>query len=576
MELIRNRKLIDRKFREFFFPTVLNMMSASLSFIVDEIIVSSLLGTTCLAAVHACVPISQLISTFGALFGLGAASCISVALGRRETERANRLYTAMLMLVIGTGVLFAVLQAIFMNSIARVLISDASATEYVTAYYRNLVWGTPIMLFLTALCHLMRAEGCVKITSIAVISANLLNLVFDVIFIHFFNMGIGGASLATVLANIIGLGLSMFYLLTKRRTVKFRLKGAVREIPMILKTGVSTALGVGLVAIKIMFINNLVSRLQGATGVAAFSVCTNCLMFMSMFISGSAQTMVPILGVYYGERDFTGARIAVRRARIVLAICVAVGLILLEAASNLIASLFGMHDEAVRALVIRAVRIFAFSLAGTALNFLLLYFYMAVEKRWLSTVISVVNGLAAIVPCALLLSMIWGIDGVWTAFSAAELFTLLAVLILEKGRLFRIENVRRKQEPSKELPKELLQLSADRSTVSQAVEQIHKSLLGGGADEKKAMFVAIAAEEIMVNSIEHSAGKTVRFDVIVRASGNDLLLSVTDDGSPFDPLVYHCEQPEPYATDHIGMIRSVAASVDYKRLIGLNKTYIRL
>ena len=125
-----------------------------------------------------------------------------------------------------------------------------------------------------------------------------------------------------------------------------------------------------------------------------------------------------------------------------------------------------MHDEAVRALVIRAVRIFAFSLAGTALNFLLLYFYMAVEKRWLSTVISVVNGLAAIVPCALLLSMIWGIDGVWTAFSAAELFTLLAVLILEKGRLFRIENVRRKQEPSKELPKELLQLSINRCSAA--------------------------------------------------------------------------------------------------------------
>ena len=90
------------------------------------------------------------------------------------------------------------------------------------------------------------------------------------------------------------------------------------------------------------------------------------------------------------------------------------------------------------------------------------------------------------------------------------------------------------------------------------------------------MFVTIAAEEIMVNSIEHSAGKTVHFDVIIRASGDDLLLSVTDDGSPFDPLVYHCEQPEPYVTDHIGMIRSVAASVDYKRLIGLNKTFIRL
>ena len=576
MELIRNRKLIDRKFREFFFPTVLNMMSASLSFIVDEIIVGSLLGATCLAAVHACVPISQLISTFGALFGLGAASSISVALGRRETERANRLFTAMLILTVCSGVLFAVLQAVFMNGLSRILLSDASAEGYIAAYYRNLVWGTPFMLFLTVLCHLMRAEGCAKLTSVAVVSTNALNLVFDIIFIRVFNMGISGASLVTVLANIVGLLLSMIYVLGKRRTVRIRFKGAIGEIPLILKTGISTALGVGLIAIKIMFINNLVSRLQGAAGVAAFSVCTNCLMFISMFISGSSQTMVPILGVYYGERDFTGARIAVRRARIVLAICVAAGLILLEAAPGMIASLFGMHDETIRVLVVHAVRIFSFSLIGTALNFLLMYFYMAVEKRWLSTIISVMNGLAAIVPCALLLSMLMGIDGVWLSFSAAEIITLLVVLILEKGKLFRIENVRSKKESPKELPQELLQFSADRSTVLQASEQMQKTLIKCGVDEKKAVFTAIAVEEIMMNSIEHSAAKTVRFDVIIRAAANDLLLSVTDDGNPFDPLVYHCERQEPYVTDHIGMIRSVAASVDYKRLIGLNKTYIRL
>lgn len=81
MELIRNSKIIDKKYKEFFIPTILTAMSSSLILMADSIFVGNMLGANELAAVNCCIPIQQVFLTVSELLGLGGSTAISVATG---------------------------------------------------------------------------------------------------------------------------------------------------------------------------------------------------------------------------------------------------------------------------------------------------------------------------------------------------------------------------------------------------------------------------------------------------------------------------------------------------------------
>ena len=197
----------------------------------------------------------------------------------------------------------------------------------------------------------------------------------------------------------------------------------------------------------------------------------------------------------------------------------------------------------------------------------MLYFYKTVEKRWLATLISVLEGLAVILPCAWALSRLMGLTGVWLAFIATELVTMGVVFCVERGRLFAC--------PKWE-DRELLSLSADESEIQKAAEAVQAELLAQGMDGRTALIIAIAAEEIMENSREYNGARPIRYDVLLRALDGGWMLCVTDSGAAFDPTIYtrQEEASDRYAIDHIRMLRAISRQVDYHRVIGLNKTCV--
>ena len=96
----RSGILVKQKFREYLLPTVLTSMAISMASVVDGIIVGSLLGDTALAAIGLSSPIIFCINLIYMLFAIGGLTCASIALGKRDTRRANRIFT----LSIGGGI----------------------------------------------------------------------------------------------------------------------------------------------------------------------------------------------------------------------------------------------------------------------------------------------------------------------------------------------------------------------------------------------------------------------------------------------------------------------------------------
>ncbi|BHH86233.1 MATE family efflux transporter [Desulforhopalus sp. 52FAK] len=430
----RNSALLDSKYWEFFVPTILMAMTLTMSIVVDSIIVGNMLGADALAAVNLVMPLIMSYNTVAVCLGLGAATLISIAKGRRDPDYANSVFTTVLFFLALISLLLLACQVTFIDQINQLLTREPSLRPLVKSYVHVLMYGTPLIVIVPGLAYCLRVDGQVKLASTVLIVANLVNLALDLVYMGPFNMGIAGSSLATVSGYFIGALCLLPYVFSKTRTLHFvpgaltHMSELLSQLGTIVKTGFPAAMGSILITFKILSINHIVLAVADKSGMVAFSVCISCLSFVSMFISGAAQAMTPIVGVLYGEKDYTGVRFIVRRAFITLMIASIAATLLLEIFPAQILEIFGVRDTADIALGIPAIRIFSLSLIGTSTTFLSMYYYMTIGRTKLSTAIAIVQG-AAVVPIALVLSSVMNISGVWIAFSLAEIVTILMIVV---------------------------------------------------------------------------------------------------------------------------------------------------
>ena len=92
LALSKSSALVTRKFREFFWPTVLATMAMQLGAILDSIIVGNLIGADAMAGVGVCMPLNQILAAVSFLLTVGAGSMIAVAAGARQQDEANRIF----------------------------------------------------------------------------------------------------------------------------------------------------------------------------------------------------------------------------------------------------------------------------------------------------------------------------------------------------------------------------------------------------------------------------------------------------------------------------------------------------
>ncbi len=429
----RTSALLDSKYWEFFVPTILMAMTLTMSIVVDSIIVGNMLGADALAAVNLVMPLIMTYNTVAVCLGLGAATLISIAKGRRDPDYVNTVFTTVLFFLALIGLFLLVCQVTFIDEINQLLTREPSLRPLVKSYVHVLMYGTPLIIIVPGLSYCLRVDGQVKLAATVLIVSNLANLALDLVYMGPFNMGIAGSSLATVSGYLIGALCLLPYVFSKTRTLHFvpaaltHMFELLSQLGTIVKTGFPAAMGSILITFKILCINHIVLAVADKSGMVAFSVCISCLSFVSMFISGAAQAMTPIVGVLYGGKDFLGVRFVVRRAFITLMIASIAATLLLEIFPAQILEIFGVRHTTDIVLGIPAIRIFSLSLVGTSTTFLSMYYYMTIGRTKLSTAIAIVQG-AAVVPIALALSTVMDISGVWIAFSLAEVVTLLMIV----------------------------------------------------------------------------------------------------------------------------------------------------
>lgn len=581
--LKRNPVTINRKYTEYFLPTVLTAMATNIAMIVDSIIAGNLLGKESLAAINLLSPIGQLYFSFTILFGLGASTIISIAKGEGDDKKSNQIYTTAFITVVVLCALLIAVQLPLAHQICSLLTKDSELHSLLYQYYIPFILGTPLNLLLLCSVYFIRTDGRPKFASNIIITANVVNLVMDFVYIGIFHMGIAGSSIATVTGYAVGFIMLLTHFIQKKSTLYFDF--SILKTPKeffgifanLVAVGLSGALGTLLITVKMLFLNWIIQITGGSEAMVAYSICSSSQIFMSMFITGASQTMIPIVGVCLGERDYDGIRYAFKKAFKILAIASIVIMLFILVAPESVIKLFGVTAESDIANAVPALRINSLSFPALAFSFLFLYYYMSIQRKALSTTISVVNGVAVLIPSALILGKLFGITGIWISLVASQVGTLIVIyfiiLVLKKKSKGKYNSFYLFESNDNN---EIISLSfkGTKENASGVSLYLTTFLTAHGIEKNKANRIAVAVEGISANLAERtSKKKKADIDIRVMIDNRETIISIRDNGEAFD-FVKNDSQDD--MLSEIKVVQAISESIEYSNVLGFNRLVIKI
>lgn len=580
MELIRTGALLEKKFNEYLFPSIISAVSVLLASFVDGIIVSKLISDDAFAAVNLAEPVVLFMQALFFLFGIGGAITISIARGQRNEKKANALFTLTFFGAAAVSLVVTVTGVLLVDPITSVLCSTPQLTEGVRNYVFYNIAGSFFMIVVPCMVYMIRVDGLPNFSARILLVSNAVNLMMDFVYIGFLHMDTAGAGLATVTGYAVGFCMELYYLfICKKRTLRFiKLKKEdFRYLGELCLGGIVSVVNTILFFIKSILVNRIVQATGGADAMAVFSVCNFTVTFIFMFITGGADTMTPIIGLLYGEQDYRGMDIVLKKTfRFVLFSC-ALAILLIALFPQLILQLFSVTSPVRVEMGTAALRIFSLSFIGMGICTIMMNYLQASRQKAISMMISWLRGMILAVPLTYGLSLAFGITGTWWSFVITETLTAAVTFLV----CFMISRVRRDKysgillhERQNEKGLYDVSLQPEVSQVHAVASELVDFCKANGVEINKALYTGVLAEEIVENIRQFNRDKKQpQIDLICRLTDQKIILSIRDNGETFDSIVVDedCEE-----FTNLKMIHLIADTVDYSRSLGLNNMLVTI
>ena len=420
MQLILNMSL----------PMMFSMLIMALYNIVDSIFVAKI-GEDALTAVSLAFPVQNLMIAFATGTGVGVNALLSKRLGQGNQRDVDKTAMNAVFLAFCN---FAVFFAAGFTLVRPYLTSQGVSAEIV-AYgqdYLDIVLFMSFALFFgITFDRLLQSTGHTVYTMYSQLAGAIFNVIFDPLLIFgigpFPRMGIRGAALATVLGQILGLCVSIFFNLTKNREIRFKLKNIIPEIPVIAeiyKVGVPSILLSSITSFTTYFINIILGGFS-SSAIAVYGVYFKLNSFIFMPVFGLNNGIVPIIAYNYGARRRLRIKETILKAVFLAAAIMLAGAAVFELFP---AQLLGLFDASPAMLKIGmpALRIIAISFLGAAIAITLSSVFQAFGSAVYSMIATFIRQIVVLLPVTYLLSLAGNIDDIWWSYLIAEVASLLA------------------------------------------------------------------------------------------------------------------------------------------------------
>ena len=431
---------IGKLLKNYAVPAIIAMTASSLDNIIDSIFIGHGVGPLAIAGLAVTFPLMNLSAAFGSLVGVGATTMISVLLGQKNYEVANKVLGNVVILNVLIGIIFMTVSLIFLDPILYFFGASENTIEYAREYMQIILAGNAVTHLYLGLNSVLRASGNPRMAMYLTILSVIINTAVAPVLIFWLDMGISGAAIATVLAQVVALTIILVYFSRKDRLLHFSRK-IFRFDWRIAKDSLAIGLAPFLMnaaaCIVTLFINQQLKKYGGDLAIGAYGIVNRISFLFIMIIMGLNQGMQPIAGYNFGTRNYTRVKAVMWKTVQFATMVSTTGFLIAMLIPELAVSAF-TSDEELIGLASKGLRMLTIAYPLVGFQMVASNFFQCLGMVNKAILLSMSRQLLFLIPCIYVLPIFFGNIGVWMSFPIADFaaFAISAVLMWDLLRKF--------------------------------------------------------------------------------------------------------------------------------------------
>lgn len=441
---------IGKLLKNYAVPAIIAMTASSLYNIIDSIFIGHGVGPLAIAGLAVTFPLMNLSAAFGTLVGVGATTMISVLLGQKNYEVANKVLGNVVILNILIGLLFMTVSLAFLDPILYFFGASENTIAYAREYMQILLAGNAVTHLYLGLNSVLRASGNPKFAMMLTILSVIINTAVAPVLIFWLDMGIRGAAIATVLAQVVALAIILGYFSKKERLLHFSRKMFRPDLRIAkdsLAIGLAPFLMNAAACIVTLFINQQLKKYGGDLAIGAYGIVNRISFLFIMVTLGLNQGMQPIAGYNFGTRNYTRVKSVMWTTVKYATVVTCTGFLIAMLVPHQAASIFTSDKELID-LSAKGLRMLTLAYPLVGFQMVASNFFQCLGMVNKAILLSMSRQMLFLIPCIYVLPLFFGNIGVWVSFPIADFAAFVISAILLCGLLRKFARLKDGDDPS--------------------------------------------------------------------------------------------------------------------------------
>ena len=441
---------IGKLLKKYALPSIIAMTASSLYNMIDSIYIGQGVGPMAISGLAVTFPLMNLSTAFGTLVGAGAATILSVFLGRKKYSACNKVLSNVVSLNIIIGLIFMAVSLIFIDPILYFFGASENTLPYAKEYIKIILYGNIITHLYFGLNAAMRSTGDPKKAMGLTIFTVILNAILDPIFIFVLDMGIAGVAWATVICQFISLIIVMAHFSNHKRAVHFK-EGILRLNFKVAKESLTIGAGPFLMnaaaCLVTLFINQQLREYSGDLGIGAYGICNRIIFMFIMICMGLNQGMQPIAGYNYGARQYSRVKqvfwMTAKWATVVTMICFLISILIPKVATGVFT-----HDEELLSIAARGLTILGLGLPTVGFQMIATNFFQSLGMVKKSVILSLSRQILFLLPSLYVLPLWIGDTGIWLSYPVSDVLSFILSAIMLRSLFKKFNRIKDGENPA--------------------------------------------------------------------------------------------------------------------------------
>ncbi|CEO15825.1 mate efflux family protein [[Clostridium] sordellii] len=444
-ELLANEP-ISKLLVRYSIPAIIGMLVNALYNVVDRMFIGNIpnVGKLATAGIGVTMPITTILIAFGMLVGIGAITNISIKLGEGKIEEADRVLGNSITLSIIIGIVLTFIGIIFGEKILILFGASEQSLPYAQPFVNIILLGAVFNIAAFTLNSTIRGDGNPKLAAIIMSVGCILNIFLDYIFIFKFNMGIEGAAIATVIAQVITAIWGIMYYIKGKSNLKLKreyLKLDLKTVEMICAIGMA-AFSMQIAASVVQIVcNNALKLYGGDLAIGAMSTITSIMLVFFMPVFGISQGSQPIIGFNYGKKQYDRVKKTFNISLVYGIVILTVGWVVINIWPSILVKAFNSDKDLV-SVTINGLKKYSLMMTLVPISILGSNYIQSVGKAKKAIILGLLRQVIILIPVTIILSKLIGLDGVWYAQPVSDFIAIVItwIIVVKEMRSYKVYN----------------------------------------------------------------------------------------------------------------------------------------